>query len=66
HIVTAECDVLRDEGKAYAARLVEAGVHATYVEYPGMVHGFTGMAMTIPLGRTAINEMGAALRDALA
>jgi acetyl esterase len=66
HIVTAECDVLRDEGKAYATRLVEAGVRATYVEYPGMVHGFTGMAMTIPLGRTAINEMGAALRDALA
>jgi acetyl esterase len=66
HIVTAECDVLRDEGKAYAARLLEAGVRATYVEYPGMVHGFTSMAMTVPMGRTAINEMGAALRRALA
>jgi acetyl esterase len=66
HIVTAECDVLRDEGKAYASRLVEAGVRTTYVEYPGMVHGFTAMAMTIPMGRTAIDEMGAALRDGLA
>lgn len=65
HIVTAECDPLRDEGEAYAKRLREAGVPVTYVEYPGMVHGFTGMAMTIPMGRAAINDMGAALRDAL-
>jgi len=65
HLVTAECDPLRDEGKAYAARLLEAGVPTTYVEYPGMVHGFTGMAVTIPMGRTAIDDMGAALRSAL-
>ncbi len=65
HVVTAECDVLRDEGKAYATRLREAGVRTTYVEYPGMVHGFTGMATTIPMGRTAIDDMGAALRNAL-
>jgi acetyl esterase len=66
HIVTAECDVLRDEGKAYATRLREAGVATTYVEYPGMVHGFTGLAVKIPMGRTAIDDMGAALRRALA
>jgi acetyl esterase len=65
HVVTAECDPLRDEGKAYAARLREAGVPTTYVEYPGMVHGFTGMAMLIPMGRTAIDDMSAALREAL-
>jgi acetyl esterase len=66
HVVTAECDPLRDEGKAYAKRLRDAGVATTYVEYPGMVHGFTGMATTIPMGRTAIDDMGAALRRALA
>lgn len=66
HVVTAECDPLRDEGKAYASRLLAAGVPTTYVEYPGMVHGFTGMAVTIPMGRTAIDDMGAALRRALA
>jgi acetyl esterase len=66
HVVTAECDPLRDEGKAYATRLRQAGVSTTYVEYPGMVHGFTGMATTIPMGRTAIDDMGAALRSALA
>lgn len=66
HVVTAEFDPLRDEGKAYAARLREAGVATTYVEYPGMVHGFTGMATTIPMGRTGIDDMSAALRNALA
>ena len=66
HVVTAECDPLRDEGRAYATRLREAGVPTAYVEYPGMVHGFTGMAVTIPMGRTAIDDMGAALRKALA
>lgn len=65
HVVTAECDVLRDEGKAYAARLLAAGVPTTYVEYPGMVHGFTAMAMLVPMGRTAIDDMGAVLRTAL-
>ena len=38
----------------------------TYVEYPGMTHGFTAMAVMIPMGRTAIDDMGAALRRALA
>jgi acetyl esterase len=66
HVVTAECDPLRDEGKAYATRLLQAGVATTYVEYPGMVHGFTAMAMAIPMGRTAIDDMGAAVRKALA
>ncbi|MEP6693145.1 MAG: alpha/beta hydrolase [Chloroflexota bacterium] len=66
HVVTAEFDPLLDEGKAYATRLREAGVATTYLEYPGMVHGFTGLAVKIPMGRTAIDDMGAALRRALA
>ncbi|HEY6204121.1 MAG TPA: alpha/beta hydrolase [Candidatus Limnocylindria bacterium] len=65
HVVTAECDPLRDEGRAYASRLQQAGVATTHVEYPGMVHGFTAMAMAIPMGRRAIDDMGAALRRAL-
>ncbi|HUG06193.1 MAG TPA: alpha/beta hydrolase [Candidatus Limnocylindria bacterium] len=66
HVITAECDVLRDEGKGYARRLSEAGVPTTYVEYPGMVHGFTGMAAAVPMGRAAIDDMAAVLREALA
>lgn len=39
-IVTAECDVLCDEGAAYAARLAEAGVPATLRRLEGATHGF--------------------------
>jgi acetyl esterase/lipase len=39
-IVTAEADVVRDEGEAYAARLREAGVEVTSVRYAGTIHHF--------------------------
>jgi acetyl esterase len=39
-VVTASLDPLRDEGRAYAARAVEAGVQVTYREMVGTVHGF--------------------------
>jgi acetyl esterase len=39
-IITAENDVLRDEGEAYAHKLIEAGVKVTAVRYLATLHDF--------------------------
>ena len=39
-IITAEYDLLRDEGKAYGERLKEAGCEVDYYEISNAIHGF--------------------------
>lgn len=65
-VATAEFDPLRDEGKAYADRLREAGVPTTYVNYPGMLHGFFLYGGKIDDSNTAVRDAAAALQAAFA
>ena len=46
-VLTAQCDVLHDEGEAYAQRLRSAGVEVDHRDIPGMIHGFFAMAPAI-------------------
>jgi acetyl esterase len=39
-VLTAGYDCVHDEGVAYAARLADAGVPATHIDYPDYMHGF--------------------------
>ena len=64
-MLTAEFDILRDEGEAMVARLREAGVDVTHRRFEGTIHGFWRWMAATPATREAIDEAGAALRRQL-
>lgn len=67
-LITAEVDMLRDEGEAYARKLLEACVRTTCTRYVGTIHDFVmlnALADT-PAARAAIEQASFALRSALA
>ena len=60
-VLTAGFDPLRDEGRAYADRLIEAGVKTTYVNYPGTIHGFFSLTRFLKQGIRANDEAAGVL-----
>lgn len=50
-IVTASLDPIRDQGRAYAAALAQAGVPVVFREAVGTVHGFVTLRKAIPSAR---------------
>ena len=65
-VVTAQCDVLHDEGQRYAEALRRAGVPVEYQEYPGMIHGFFGMVPAVDDAMNAQRAVAAAFKRAFA
>jgi acetyl esterase len=61
-VLTAQADVLRDEGEAFAKRLHEAGVAVKAVRYRGMNHGFIRMGGVYPEADHALSDLADALR----
>ncbi|GHE81258.1 esterase [Amycolatopsis deserti] len=66
-VITAEADVLRDEGEAYANKLRRAGVPLTAVRYQGVIHDFVMLnaLRETNAAEAAINQAVAVLKKAL-
>lgn len=65
-VVTASLDPIRDQGRAYAAACVEAGVPTMFREAEGQIHGFINLRRAIPSANDDIRGCVAALKLMLA
>jgi acetyl esterase/lipase len=67
-VITAETDILRDEGEYYARKLMQAGVSVTCTRYLGTIHGFLSINALAdsPPTKAAVAQMNGWLRQALA
>ena len=66
-IITAENDVLRDEGEAYARKLTEAGVRSVVTRYNATIHDFVMLnaLATAPAAEAAVAQTRGFLRETL-
>jgi acetyl esterase len=62
-IVTAGCDILRDEGEALYKALVTAGVTSTYQCVPGMLHGFIRFDAFCPESQQTVDWIASRIED---
>jgi acetyl esterase len=60
-VITAELDVLRDEGERYAAALIAAGVPVVSVRHQGVNHNFVRKLAIFDAAHVAVAEIATAL-----
>lgn len=63
-VITAEYDVVRDEGERYVERLRAAGVPTTHTRYLGMIHGFFSMVGLLDQAQAANEQTATWLKEA--
>mmetsp|Transcript_9198 Transcript_9198/g.15100 ORF Transcript_9198/g.15100 Transcript_9198/m.15100 type:complete len:332 (+) Transcript_9198:400-1395(+) len=61
-VIVAECDVLRDDGIAYATKLKQAKVPVSLRVYSGMPHGFFKQVHIMDTSRKAMTEAAKTLK----
>jgi acetyl esterase len=66
HVQIAGFDPLRDEGEAYANKLMAAGVTTELKRYTSLTHGYLNMVGLIDAAQTPWTDMIAALRSQFA
>ena len=65
-IITAGCDPLASEGRAYGRALVKAGTRASVIEFPGQMHAFLDLGALLDDALTARRLVAGELRAAFA
>ncbi|SMF71427.1 alpha/beta hydrolase [Allosphingosinicella indica] len=65
-VVTAGLDPIRDQGRAYAAACIEAGVSTVFREAEGNIHGFINLRRAIPSSQADIEGCTTVLKHMIA
>jgi acetyl esterase/lipase len=65
-VIGAGRDPLRDDARAYAARLNAEGIDVTHVEYAGTMHAFLNFCGVLSAGRHAVELIATDLRQTFA
>lgn len=60
-IVTADCDPLRDDGRDYRDRIVEAGGQAHWINEEGLVHGYLRARSTVKRAANSFERISVAI-----